>query len=381
VTEDFVYVQEDPNGYTFPNSAAYVHDARIYQYDIATGAFTTLVVIDHHRSDPDSALYNRNSAGTAWQNSAIGSWEYGAMIDLSDVTGIENSFMICMQPHTWRYPHFSGVDGGTLRPNEKQGSQLIVLTNVPRARAVLPSSANATICDGESATLVATGGSTFWQDNGTDYAWYTQMIGGVPVASGSSFTTPALSATTIYYVESIVYGDTSISRLAVTVTVNSVPAQPTISQSGNTLTSSSATGNQWFRNGVLIPGATNQSYVVTSDGYYTVQVTTNGCVSVLSSEYFMNVTQLDESILSNQVRVVPNPNAGLFTVNFSTSQSTERFIVEVINTLGQVILTDNVNGFTGNYSNTFDLSSEPDGAYIINIYTDNETFQKQLLKE
>jgi hypothetical protein len=207
------------------------------------------------------------------------------------------------------------------------------------------------------------------------------MIGGVPVASGSSFTTPALSATTIYYVESIVYGDTSISRLAVTVTVNSVPAQPTISQSGNTLTSSSATGNQWFRNGVLIPGATNQSYVVTSDGYYTVQVTTNGCVSVLSSEYFMNVTQLDESILSNQVRVVPNPNAGLFTVNFSTSQSTERFIVEVINTLGQVILTDNVNGFTGNYSNTFDLSSEPDGAYIINIYTDNETFQKQLLKE
>src|SRR5436190_2808264 len=77
-----------------------------------------------------------------------------------------------------------------------------------------------------------------------------------------------------------------------TVTVNPAPPTPTITpggpttfnQGGNvTLTSSSATGNQWYLDGNPIGGATSNTYVATVGGDYTVIVTTTGCSSAPSA--------------------------------------------------------------------------------------------------
>jgi hypothetical protein len=380
VTEDYVYVQEDPNGYTFPAALPYVHDARIYQYDIATGAFVQLLEFNHHRTAADSAVYNRNSAGTAFQVSPTGGWEYGSLTDLSNVTGVPNSFLLCLQPHTWRYPEFTAVDGGTVRPNERQGSQLIVLTGLARVKVDAPVSMNDTICPGETATLVASGGTTFWQTNGTVYEWYTQPANGSPVHTGSSFTTAPLAATATYYVETIASGDTSAIRTAVTVVVNPTPATPQISQSGNTLTSSAAAGNQWYRNGILIAGATNQNLVVTLDGYYTVQVTENGCPSIASDEVFMNITAIEQPAMLNDIRIFPNPNQGVFTINFNTDERTESFRVEIVNSIGQVIFKENVTNFAGSYLGDVTIDGA-EGIYFVNIYTDTHSYQQQLIKQ
>lgn len=50
-----------------------------------------------------------------------------------------------------------------------------------------------------------------------------------------------------------------------------------------TLTSSSATGNQWYKGGAVISGATGQTYNATTSGIYTVVVTSNGCHSTPSA--------------------------------------------------------------------------------------------------
>jgi hypothetical protein len=72
------------------------------------------------------------------------------------------------------------------------------------------------------------------------------------------------------------------------VTINPSPATPTITPGGPTtfcaggsvgLTSSSASGNQWYLNGNPIGGATNQLYSATASGNYTVTVTASGCTS------------------------------------------------------------------------------------------------------
>ena len=73
------------------------------------------------------------------------------------------------------------------------------------------------------------------------------------------------------------------------VVVNPLPPTPTITPGGPTsfcsgssvtLTSSSAAGNQWYRDNTLINGATGQQYVATISGDYTVRVTDgNGCTS------------------------------------------------------------------------------------------------------
>lgn len=121
VTKNYVYVQEDANGY-----GDETHDAYIYQYDIAKKQLKVVVELDHRRTETDAAKYN--VGGT----SAFGSWEYGALIDVSEQLGIEDTFLLSVQPHTWTGDKYKGVDGGTLRTSEKQASQIVVIKGLAR---------------------------------------------------------------------------------------------------------------------------------------------------------------------------------------------------------------------------------------------------------
>ncbi|KUJ61704.1 hypothetical protein AR687_11810 [Flavobacteriaceae bacterium CRH] len=121
VTKNYVYVQEDSNGY-----GDETHDAYIYQYNIATKDLKVVLELDHHRTATDAAKYN--VGGT----SKLGSWEYGALIDVSEQVGIEDTFMLSVQPHTWTGEKYKAVDGGTNRPNEQQASQIVVIKGLAR---------------------------------------------------------------------------------------------------------------------------------------------------------------------------------------------------------------------------------------------------------
>lgn len=119
VTKNYVYAQEDSNGY-----GDETHDAYIYQYNIATKELKVVFELDHKRNDPSNKFL---SAG-----SNFGSWEYGALIDVSETIGIPDTFMLSIQPHSWKKDTFKGVDGGTIRPNENQGSQVILIKGLAR---------------------------------------------------------------------------------------------------------------------------------------------------------------------------------------------------------------------------------------------------------
>gem|GEM_PF-3392249 len=75
---------------------------------------------------------------------------------------------------------------------------------------------------------------------------------------------------------------------AITFTyISANPPVPTISSSGTkacdsnyiTLSSSSALGNQWYKDSIAINGATSQTYSATASGSYFVQVTSTGCTA------------------------------------------------------------------------------------------------------
>ncbi|MBC8034759.1 MAG: T9SS type A sorting domain-containing protein, partial [Chitinophagaceae bacterium] len=72
----------------------------------------------------------------------------------------------------------------------------------------------------------------------------------------------------------------SAASAVTSVTVNAPPPVPVITQTGNTLFSSSSTGNQWYFNGTIITGAIAASYTYTVGGDYSVTVTNAaGCSS------------------------------------------------------------------------------------------------------
>lgn len=123
VGTNYLYVQEDDNGY-----GDETHDAYIYQYHIPTKAFKPVLQLDHRRDQPDAALYNAVGARPA--NKA--GWEYGAMIDVSEQLGQEDVFMLSLQPHSWQAAKYRNPDGGALRTAEMQASQLVLVKGLPR---------------------------------------------------------------------------------------------------------------------------------------------------------------------------------------------------------------------------------------------------------
>ena len=81
------------------------------------------------------------------------------------------------------------------------------------------------------------------------------------------------------------------------ITVHPVPVKPdvTIAErefcegSHTILTSSSSTGNQWYKDGNAIAGATNPTLEVSESGTYTVKVSANGCTSEASADAVITV--------------------------------------------------------------------------------------------
>ncbi len=123
VGTNFVYIQEDDNGY-----GDETHDGYIYQYNIATRELRAVLELDHRRTAADAALYNAVGGRPAGK----AGWEYGAMLDVSTELGQENTFVIALQPHSWRAPKYRGVDGGALRATEDQASMLVIVKGLPR---------------------------------------------------------------------------------------------------------------------------------------------------------------------------------------------------------------------------------------------------------
>src|SRR4030095_13500277 len=84
-------------------------------------------------------------------------------------------------------------------------------------------------------------------------------------------------------------------------------ATPVVSLSGNVLSSSYASGNQWYLNGNAITGASNQTYTPPVDGNYSVLITTGMCVSPASNVVSYAVTGINQVVLQWGLTIGPNP--------------------------------------------------------------------------
>lgn len=82
--------------------------------------------MDHRRND---AVFNAKYNTTA--NNRFGSWEFGAMLDISDLIRVPNTFLLNIHPHTWQEQRFLNADGTTVT-NNKEGGQVVILQGVAK---------------------------------------------------------------------------------------------------------------------------------------------------------------------------------------------------------------------------------------------------------
>ncbi|MFC5408560.1 hypothetical protein ACFPMF_04530 [Larkinella bovis] len=133
VTENYVYIQEDGDA---PISTP-DHDGRIWQYSISTKQLKPMLEMNHRRSEGDFQK-KYNPIG----HQGISTWEYGAMHDISDLIGVPNTFLVNLQPHTWRDTRFVNADGSAITKdvniydnaigNMGEGGQIVIVRGVPK---------------------------------------------------------------------------------------------------------------------------------------------------------------------------------------------------------------------------------------------------------
>ena len=219
-----------------------------------------------------------------------------------------------------------------------------------------------TICIGQAATLTASGANT--------YTWSTGAT-----STGINTATASPINTTTYTVTGTSAGCTNTAFSL--VTVDALPATPVITQNGAVLSSSSAIGNQWYLNGVLIAGATNQFYTTTQNGVYTVIASEGGCTSLSSAGTDIN-TGIAELLTDFSFDIYPNPNDGTFVLNINSS-STTTYVIEIHNTLGQLIYKQSLKQFTGMNSYPVDISEYSKGIYMISLIDGHNQNVKKII--
>ncbi|WP_348812574.1 hypothetical protein [Flavobacterium maritimum] len=122
VTENYVYIQEDGDSYY----TAAKHDSYIWQYNIAAKSNKPWMTMNHKRTDATwNATYNQTG------ETRFGSWEYGAMEDISEIIGVPNTFILNVHPHTWQKDAFLNADGSGVNTN-KEGGQTVIIRNVQK---------------------------------------------------------------------------------------------------------------------------------------------------------------------------------------------------------------------------------------------------------
>ena len=161
-------------------------------------------------------------------------------------------------------------------PSAVSGAATVVVNPIPATPVI---SGNLSFCTGGSSILTATGTGTFM--------WFKDTV----VIPGQTTSSLTVNAAGSYTVKVTSAGCPSTLSAPAVVTVNPIPATPTISgtltfcETGSTTLTASGTGTfMWFKDTVVIPGQTAATLVVTTAGSYTVKVTSAaGCPSLVSA--------------------------------------------------------------------------------------------------
>ena len=169
-----------------------------------------------------------------------------------------------------------------------------------------------------------------------------------------------------------------------TITINALPARPTLTAQYNgqmtTLTSSAATGNQFYFNGMAIAGATGPSYVVNSAaqlGSYSVTATdANGCPSLPSAP--LVVTATARQLVDASLQLYPNPTPdGRLTLTLRGAHPPVQ--LSVLNALGQVVYRAALPASAA--AQPLDLSDLPSGVYLLRAATADGTATRRFVRE
>lgn len=206
--------------------------------------------------------------------------------------------------------------------------------------------------------------------------WYDQASGGNVVGTGSTFTTPVLTSSTIYYAVS---GTTcpsaavAASALIFPLPVVSLGPDTVVIQSGDSVVLDAGSGflsYQWSTT------ETTQSITIFTSGLYSVQVSdVNSCTA--NDQVFVSV--VTGTLQSNDfsgLSVSPNPTHSMLSLVWY-ARTAEKAEIRLLDVFGRLLMFRTSQPFQGLRMEHISMEGYTAGAYFIELRQGNS---RQLLK-
>lgn len=247
------------------------------------------------------------------------------------------------------------------------------------ATAVITPSGATTVCKGTSLILYANTGAGFtyqWRRNGANLAG----------ATASSYN---ITKSGNYSVVVTVPGGCTATSATTTCTVNANPAATISTPEGTNLcgltdldlVANSGVGFTyiWFKNGVIIPGATTQIYAANSIGDYRVKVTNAaGCSKTSAIRTVTTTCKTGET--QAELALYPNPANDQVTIHLSLPEgSGEQVYWFVTDVTAQVVLNGMANVGNDGFTQTLDIAQLAAGVYHVVLDNGGNRYHKELI--
>ncbi|MCB0490478.1 MAG: T9SS type A sorting domain-containing protein [Cyclobacteriaceae bacterium] len=214
---------------------------------------------------------------------------------------------------------------------------------------------------------------------GGSYRWYESNDAEVSISGETSaqFVTPILQKSKTYYVESYNAEGCRSKRIPVLAEVVNYD-NASITESAGQLISSFGSGNQWYKDDVIIAGAVNQVLTPTESGLYKVVVTVGSCQS--SSERTFFVTGDDDWFFDKSISTYPNPVTDLLHVTAANNIPKNPRILDLTGRpIGEVEIRKTASG---RLAGTYDFSDKSEGVYILQVVDENgSVYSKRIVKK
>lgn len=326
--------------YTADSTGAYTLQVTNTNTCVQVSAATNVVV----NPNPDAIITNAGSnticdGDSVTLDANLGTGlVYQWLLNGANIVGANNANLV-----VYASGHYSlQVSDANSCQNTSDSVEVIVN---PLPIAVITANGATTICANDSVSLVASLGF------GNTYQWALDGVD-IPGATNEIYFADESGSYTVFVTNS--FGCSQLST-AIVVTVLPLP-NPVVTQDFMEVTTGTFVSYQWYLNGVIIPGAMNQSYTVTENGNYTVVVTDNNGCSNTSAPFNYNSVGINVTEIGSQVKIYPNPSASIVNVvaPFNTS-------IVLQNMEGKILMS-------GNNLNTINVSDISQGVYLLFVY-------------
>lgn len=260
--------------------------------------------------------------------------------------------------------------------NEAQNNDLQDTGRIMPLNLLIPAAGNYLI------TVGFENGATIFRNNNISTSPYPMNLPGLMSITGNTASGSGVSPESFYYyfyaMRVRAAGCASGQpRLAV---VANAPLTPTITQNGNTLTSSVTSGSfTWLLNGTVVPNATGSTLTISAGGTYRVQVVTGGCVfeSPEFSAVLTAISNVDPTEIG--LTLTPNPAKDKAEIRFSVKKPAQ-VALELVDMNGKRVRAEQFAAMPGSVINrTLSLEELPAGLYLVRVYFDNKQFVRRLM--